>query len=196
MVFDTSPLEFENPAALLEPASNTTGTEIRVIRLIIDWNARIICAETKDPNDRSILRTRWDRLEDAYILPPTVDATRLREWVEAEVVPRALPLADVFETKWKNGHLVGHFPHHEAMKDDFDYWMERCIEPPMQDGWIWTAAEWLEMGVPELRPDTTDEELEILTDDLMREAAQNNIVIVGGEKEVYEYLKILRSRLL
>ncbi len=192
---DTSNLDFDKATALLEPAANFRGAVPRDILLVIDWEERQIYAETRDPGDRGMPERRWNGLESAYVLPQGVDATRLRGWVEEEVVPRAAPLADAFEAEWDDLRKVGRFPGHENDRVEFDAWMCIRAEPPQHSGGLWTVDEWLEDGIPEVRPDSSDEDLEILAEDLVREAESQDIVLVGGVQEVYNYLLSLRDSL-
>ncbi|MFA7153749.1 MAG: DUF2080 family transposase-associated protein [Methanoregulaceae archaeon] len=192
----TLDLVFEKPTELLEPSSNHRGAVPRDILLVINWQDGEIYAETKDPGDRFIAGTRWAGIEDAYILPSNVNAALLREWAEEEVVPRAQPLADAFEIVCDvNGNLKGAFPGMEEEKLEFDKWLACDAEPPTHGGGLWTVEEWLEGGVPEVAPDSSDEDLEILAEDLVREAESQDIVLVGGVQEAYNYLLSLRDSL-
>jgi putative transposon-encoded protein len=192
----TLDLVFEKPTELLEPSSNHRGAVPRDILLVINWQDGEIYAETKDPGDRFIAGTRWAGIEDAYILPSNVNAALLREWVEEEVVPRAQPLADAFGMVCDvNGNLKGAFPGMEEEKLEFDKWLACDAEPPTHGGGLWTVEEWLEGGVPEVAPDSSDEDLEILAEDLVREAESQDIVLVGGVQEAYNYLLSLRDSL-
>jgi hypothetical protein len=192
----TLDLVFEKPTELLEPSSNHRGAVPRDILLVINWQDGEIYAETKDPGDRFIAGTRWAGIEDAYILPSNVNAALLREWAEEEVVPRAQPLADAFGMVCDvNGNLKGAFPGMEEEKLEFDKWLACDAEPPTHGGGLWTVEEWLEGGVPEVAPDSSDEDLEILAEDLVREAESQDIVLVGGVQEAYNYLLSLRDSL-
>lgn len=185
----TLDLVFEKPTELLEPSSNHRGAVPRDILLVINWQDGEIYAETKDPGDRFIAGTRWAGIEDAYILPSNVNAALLREWVEEEVVPRAQPLADAFEIVCDvNGNLKGAFPGMEEEKLEFDKWLACDAEPPTHGGGLWTVEEWLEGGVPEITSDLTDDDLVDLAGDIVREAEEQNVVLIGGAEAVFYHL--------
>ena len=134
-------------------------------------------------------------MEDAYALPPLVDATQLREWVEDEVLPRALPLLEAYQTVWVDVDQFGRFPGHECEKEEFDRWMSCDAEPPLHDGGLWPVAEWLSGGVEEVGPGTTDAAIEDLTDTIVDEAVVENVVLVGGREAVRAYLLDYRQDL-
>ena len=184
-------LDYDNPTALLE--SDGDG-QPRRINLVIDWASKIISAETRAHDDNSQSESRWRGLEDAYPLPPLTDASRLREWVEAEVLPRAAPLAEVYQTVWEDVEQFGRFPGHETEKQDFDAWMD-SHEPPLHDGGLWLVEDWLSGGVEEVGPGTTDAAIEELADTIVDEAAAENVVLVGGREAVRAYLLDYRQDL-
>ncbi len=184
-------LTYDRPAALLEA---TARGQPRTILLIIDWANKTISAETKDPEDNTTPETRWRGLEDAYPLPPLTDATQLHEWVAEEVLPRAAPLAEAYQTVWEDVKCFGRFPGHEEEKVEFDHWMA-THEPPLHDGGLWSVADWLAGGVPEIREDTPYEALQGLASWTVHAAEIDNVVLVGGEEAVAEYLREIRDDL-
>lgn len=188
----TLALDYDRPTALLQPDAHG---QPRQIALVIDWEHKTISAETRDPNLDGIPETRWRGLEDAYPLPPLVDATRLREWVEEEVLPRALPLLEAYQTVWVDVDQYGRFPGHEREKEVFDRWMLCDAKPPLHDGGLWSVAEWLSGGVEEISPETTDAAIESLADSIVDEAAAENVVVVGGREAVRAYLLDYRQEL-
>ena len=177
-------LSYDRPAALLE--ADARG-QPRTILLLIDWEHKTITAETKDPEDNTTPETRWRGMEDAYQLPPLVDATQLREWVEEGVLPRAAPLAETYETVWEDVEQYGRFPGHEREKEDFDAWMDRA-EPPTHDGGLWTVTDWLAGGVEEVLETTSDEDLRRLSQEIVDEAAGENVVLIGDVEAVLAHL--------
>ena len=187
----TLSLDYDYPTALLEPDGDG---QPRQINLVIDWRDAVISAETRAHDDNTQSEYRWRGMEDAYPLPPLVDATRLREWVEEEVLPRALPLLEAYETVWEDIEQFGRFPGHEDEKQDFDAWMDR-IEPPLHDGGLWPVVDWLSGGVEEVGPGTTDAAIEELADTIVDEAAAENVVLVGGREAVRAYLLDYRQDL-
>ena len=187
----TLSLDYDSPVALLEPDGDG---QPRQINLVIDWRDAVISAETRAHDDNTQSEYRWRGMEDAYPLPPLVDATRLREWVEEEVLPRALPLLEAYETVWEDIEQFGRFPGHEDEKQDFDAWMDR-IEPPLHDGGLWPVVDWLSGGVEEVGPGTTDAAIEELADTIVDEAAAENVVLVGGREAVRAYLLDYRQDL-
>ncbi len=187
----TLSLDYDYPTALLEPDGDG---QPRQINLVIDWRDAVISAETRAHDDNTQSEYRWRGMEDAYPLPPLVDATRLREWVEEEVLPRALPLLEAYETVWEDIEQFGRFPGHEDEKQDFDAWMDR-IEPPLHDGGLWPVVDWLSGGVEEVGPGTTDAAIEELADTIVDEAAAENVVLVGGREAVRAYLLDCRQDL-
>jgi hypothetical protein len=187
----TLSLDYDYPTALLEPDGDG---QPRQINLVIDWRDAVISAETRAHDDNTQSEYRWRGMEDAYPLPPLVDATRLREWVEEEVLPRALPLLEAYETVWEDIEQFGRFPGHEDEKQDFDAWMDR-IEPPLHDGGLWPVVDWLSGGVEEVGPGTTDAAIEELADMIVDEAAAENVVLVGGREAVRAYLLDYRQDL-
>jgi len=187
----TLALDYDNPTALLE----TDGDgQPRRIYLVIDWASEIISAETRAHDDNTRSEYRWRGMGDAYTLPPLVDATQIREWVEDEVLPRAAPLLGAYETVWEDIEQFGRFPGHEDEKNDFDAWMDR-IEPPLHDGGLWHVGDWLSGGVPDLSHETTDAAIESLADRIVEEAAAENVVIVAGREAVRAYLLDYRQDL-
>ena len=153
----TLTLDYDRPTALLEPDGDG---QPRRIPLVIDWAAAVISAETRAHDDNTQSEYRWRGMEDAYPLPPLVDATRLREWVEEEVLPRALPLLEAYQTVWVDVDQFGRFPGHECEKGEFDRWMAMDAEPPLHDGGLWLVEDWLSGGVEEVGPGTTDAAIE------------------------------------
>lgn len=181
---DTSSLSYDRPTALLEATYHGVA---RDILLVIDWEQQTISAETRDPSTVTTTEYRWRGREDAYVLPPLVDAAALREWVESEVVPRAEPLAGAYQTVYEDVKTYGRFPQHENEKAEFDRWME--IEaPPLHDGGLWLVEDWLSPGVPEMSRETTDATIEALADTIVEEAAAENVIIVEGREAVRAYL--------
>lgn len=187
----TLSLDYDYPTALLEPDGDG---QPRQINLVIDWRDAVISAETRAHDDNTQSEYRWRGMEDAYPLPPLVDAAQLREWVEEEVLPRALPLLEAYETVWEDIEQFGRFPGHEDEKQDFDAWMDR-IEPPLHDGGLWPVVDWLSGGVEEVGPGTTDAAIEELADTIVDEAAAENVVLVGGREAVRAYLLDYRQDL-
>ena len=189
---DLSSLNYDRPTALLE--ADARGAGPRDILLVIDWQVKLISVETREPDDNGVSEARWHGLENAYQLPPLVDATQLREWVEEEVLPRAAPLAEAYQTVWEDVEQFGRFPGHEADKQDFDAWMG-SHEPPLHDGGLWLVEDWLSGGVEEVGPGTTDAAIEDLTDTIVDEATHENVVLVAGREAVRAYLLDYRQDL-
>jgi len=185
-------LDYDRPVALLE--SDGDG-QPRHILLVIDWASKIISVETRAHDDNARSEYRWRGMEDVYSLPPLVDATQLREWVAEEVLPRAAPLADAYETVWEGVERFGRFPGHEDEKEEFDRWMSCDAEPPLHDGGLWPVEDWLSGGVDEVDPETTDAAIEELTDTIVDEAAAENVVFVAGREAVRAYLLDYRQDL-
>lgn len=185
-------LNYVAPVDLLEA---TARGQPRTILLLINWQEQTISAETKDPEDNTQPETRWHGLEDAYSLPPLTDATQLRQWVEDEVLPRAAPLAEAYQTIWEDVKCFGRFPGHEREKEDFDAWMDRA-EPPTHAGRLWSVEDWLAGGVPEIRAETPDDNsLLRIACDIHHEAEQANVVLIGGGPAVIRHLQNLRDGL-
>ncbi len=185
-------LDYDCPVALLEPDGDG---QPRQINLVIDWRDAVISAETRAHDDNARSEYRWRGMEDAYLLPPLVDATKLREWVEVVVLPRATPLLEAYETVWVDVDQFGRFPGHECEKDEFDRWMSCDAEPPLHDGGLWPVEDWLSGGVDEVGPETTDAAIEELADRIVEEAAAENVVLVGGREAVRAYLLDYRQDL-
>jgi hypothetical protein len=86
----------------------------------------------------------------------------------------------------------------EAERRGFHVWMSIHADPPQHDLEIWGVREWVDLGELidlGLTPDIPDEELEALADVLMEIAAFHQVVLVGGEEAVLEYLRELRDTL-
>lgn len=188
----TLSLDYDCPVALLEPDGDG---QPRWINLVIDWAGEVISAETRAHDDNARSEYRWRGMEDAYPLPPLVDAAQLREWVEEEVLPRALPLLEAYRTVWVDVDQFGRFPGHECEKEEFDRWMSCDAEPPLHDGGLWLVEDWLSGGVDEVGPETTDAAIEELTDTIVDEAAAENVVFVAGREAVRAYLLDYRQDL-
>jgi hypothetical protein len=188
----TLSLDYDYPTALLEPDGDG---QPRQIHLVIDWASKIISAETRAHILDTQSEYRWRGMEDAYPLPPLVDAAQLREWVEEEVLPRALPLLEAYQTVWVDVDQFGRFPGHEEDKQDFDAWMACDAEPPTHEGGLWSVADWLSGGVEEVSHETTDAAIEALADRIVEEAAAENVVLVGGREAVRAYLLDYRQDL-
>jgi len=184
-------LDYDAPAALLQPDARG---QPRHISLVIDWEHATITAETRDPSDNGVPETRWRGLEDAYPLPPLVDATELREWVAEEVLPRAAPLADAYETVWEDVEKFGRFPGHEDEKAEFDRWMA-MHEPPTHQGGLWRVAEWLPDIADEVFPDSTDERLQRVALEIEHEAELDGVVFAEGAGAVLALLKQVRDEM-
>ena len=184
-------LDYSAPAALLQPDARG---QPRTILLVIDWEQATITAETRDPSDNGVPETRWRGLEDAYPLPPLVDATELREWVAEEVLPRAAPLADAYETVWEDVEKFGRFPGHEDEKAEFDRWMA-MHEPPTHQGGLWRVAEWLPDIADEVFPDSTDERLQRIALEIEHEAEADGIAFAEGDGAVLALLKQVRDEM-
>ena len=187
----TLSLDYDLPAALLQPDARG---QPRHISLVIDWVHATITAETRDPSDNGVPETRWRGLEDAYPLPPLVDATELREWVAEEVLPRAAPLADAYETVWEDVEKFGRFPGHEDEKAEFDRWMA-MHEPPTHQGGLWRVAEWLPDITDEVFPDSTDERLQRVALEIEHEAELDGVVFAEGDGAVLALLKQVRDEM-
>ncbi|WP_343241547.1 DUF2080 family transposase-associated protein [Methanoculleus sp. UBA312] len=185
-------LDYDCPVALLEPDGDG---QPRQINLVIDWADAVISAETRAHDDNARSEYRWRGMEDAYTLPPLVDATQLREWVETEALLRALPLLEAYRTVWADVDQFGRFPGHECEKEEFDRWMSCDAEPPLHDGGLWPVEDWLSGGVDEVGPETTDAAIEELADTIVDEAAAENVVFVAGREAVRAYLLDYRQDL-
>lgn len=187
----TLSLAYARPTALLEA---TPGGVPRDIHLIIDWEQRTISAETRAPESRGThSEYEWRGRQSAYSLPTLVDAAALRDWVIAEVVPRAAPLADAYELIYEDVDPYGRFPGHETKKGDFDHWMATEAAPPEHNGGLWDVCEWLADDLCGVRATTTDEQLRIIADEILLAADKENIVLVGGRSAVLEYLQDVRD---
>ena len=185
-------LNYGRPAALLE--ADARG-QPRHISLVINWEHKTITAETKDPEDNTTPETRWRGMEDAYPLPPLVDATQLHDWVAEEVLPRAAPLADAYETVWEDVERFGRFPGHEDEKAEFDRWMACDAEPPTHTGGLWRVAEWLPDAAEEVFPDSTDERLQRIALEIECDAEIDGIVFAEGDGAVLALLKQIRDEM-
>ena len=185
-------LDYDCPVALLEPDGDG---QPRQINLVIDWADAVISAETRAHDDNARSEYRWRGMGDAYPLPPLVDATQLREWVETEALLRALPLLEAYRTVWADVDQFGRFPGHECEKEEFDRWMSCDAEPPLHDGGLWPVEDWLSGGVDEVGPETTDAAIEELADTIVDEAAAENVVFVAGREAVRAYLLDYRQEL-
>jgi hypothetical protein len=192
MISFTLSLDYDHPTALLEPDGDG---QPRQINLVVDWADAVISAETRAHDDNARSEYRWRGMEDAYTLPEPVDAAQLREWVEEEVLPRALPLLEAYRTVWVDVDQFGRFPGHECEKEEFDRWMSCDAEPPLHDGGLWPVEDWLSGGVDEVGPETTDAAIEELTDTIVDEAAAENVVFVAGREAVRAYLLDYRQEL-
>ena len=188
----TLSLDYDYPTALLEPDGDG---QPRQINLIIDWASKIISAETRAHILDTQSEYRWRGMEDAYPLPPLVDAAQLREWVEEEVLLRATPLLEAYQTVCVDVDQYGRFPGHEMDKEEFDRWMLCDAEPPLHDGGLWPVVDWLSGGVEEVSHETTDAAIEALADRIVEEAAAENVVLVGGREAVRAYLLDYRQDL-
>ena len=188
----TLSLDYDSPTALLEADGDG---QPRQILLVIDWAERTISAETRAHDDNTRSEYRWRGMEDASPLPPLVDATQLREWVETEALLRALPLLEAYRTVWEDVEQYGRFPGHEREKEEFDRWMSCDAEPPLHDGGLWRVEDWLSGGVEEIGPETTDAAIESLADTIVDEAAAENVVVVAGREAVRAYLLDYRQDL-
>lgn len=191
---DTSALVFDSPIDLLE--ADCQGEGAREILLVIDWEDRRITAETRDPTTEGTPEYRWHGRESAYLLPPMVDASRLKEWVDENVVPLADEIVQHYEKVWDGNNFKGRFPGHEDEKEGFDEWMDRA-DPPTHDGGLWDIEDWLEGGqnlnAGELDAFTSDEQINRLAADIVDNAARENVVIRGEEERTREYLRELRQ---
>ncbi len=188
----TLSLDYDCPVELLEPDGDG---QPRQINLVIDWRDAVISAETRAHDDNARSEYRWRGMEDAYPLPPLVDATQLREWVETEALPRALPLLEAYQTVWVDVDQFGRFPGHECEKEEFDRWMAMDAEPPLHDGGLWLAEDWLRADIEEVGPGTTDAAIEELADTIVDEATATNVVFVAGREAVRAYLLDYRQDL-
>ncbi|MFA7121624.1 MAG: hypothetical protein WC277_09090, partial [Bacilli bacterium] len=188
----TLSLNYDRPSALLEPDSDGRA---RRIYLVIDWQERMISAETQAHDDNTQTEYRWRGMEDAYPLPPLVDATQLREWVGKEVLPRATPLLEAYQTVWDDVERFGRFPGHEREKEEFDTWMSCEAEPPTHTGGLWRVAEWLPDIADEVFPDSTDERLQRVALQIEHEAEIDGVVFAEGGEAVLALLKVVRDEI-
>ena len=188
----TLSLDYTTPAALLQPDARG---QPRHILLVIDWEHATITAETRDPNLDGMPERRWRGMEDAYPLPPLVDATQLHDWVAEEVLPRAAPLAEVYQTVWEDVERFGRFPGHEDEKAEFDRWMACDAEPPTHTGGLWRVAEWLPDAADEVFPDSTDERLQRIALEIECDAEIDGIVFAEGDGAVLALLKQIRDEM-
>ena len=187
--------DYESPTALVE--IDAAGQQNEIL-LVIDWAERTISVETREQFDYTNEAWLRDR-EDIYDLPQNVDASKLRAWVEEEVVPRAQPLADAFEVVVRNGKRWGEFPGLEDERMRFHAWMAIHATPPQHDLEIWEARDWIDLGETidlGLTRDIPDEELEILADTLLGIAEYHQVALVSGREGVLEYLRELRDSLI
>jgi len=181
---------YEHPTALVEFGDDGRQNEIL---LVIDWAGRTISVETREQFDYT--DEAWLRdLVDIYDLPENVDATELRAWVEEEVVPRAQPLADVFEIVTRNGKRWGEFRGVEDARKGFHVWMGIHARPPTYDWEVWEVSDYLP-DLPESMSTISDEEIELLADRALKYAACDGVVFIGGREAVREFLVASRERL-
>ena len=189
-VFAVNIDDYEHPTALVELDPDGKPNEIL---LVIDWAGRTISVETPEQFDYSDEAWLRDRV-DIYDIPPNVDATELRTWVEEEVVPRAQPLADVFEIVTRNGKQWGEFPGREDVRKGFHAWMGIHARPPTYDWEVWEVSDYLP-DLPESMSTISDEEIELLADRALKYAACDGVVFIGGREAVREFLAASRERL-
>jgi len=195
---DISMLKYDRPTDLLEPAHCTRmGVVPKDIYLVINWESQIIYIGKRKPEYREgAAEVRCGGREDAYRLSPSIDASRLRYWVEDEILPRVEPLAKAYR-----GDLYDpaedqesrRFPGREVAKAKFDVWMTVAARPPRHSGGLMTADGWLDTGLSEVRPDSSDSELKRFAEMIVADTAVMNIIIVGGEDTVFEYLRDFRD---
>ncbi len=188
----TISLDYRTPTALLQPDAHG---QPRQIALVIDWEHKTITVETRDPSDNGAPERWWRGLADAYQLPPLVDATQLREWVETEVLPRAALLAEAYRTVWEDVEQFGRFPGHEEEKHEFDRWMACDAEPPTHAGRLWRVAEWLPNATDEVFPDSSDERLQRIALEIEHEAEIDGVVFAEGDGAVLALLKEIRDEM-
>ena len=181
---------YEHPTALVEFGDDGRQNEIL---LVIDWAGRTISVVTREQFDYADEAWLRDRV-DIYDLPPNVDATLLRDWVERQVVPRAQPLAEAFALVTRNGKQWGEFPKMEDERRRFHIWMAIHAEPPAYDWEQWEVSDYLP-DLPESMSTISDEEIELLADRALRYAAMEGVVFIGGREAVREFLVASRERL-
>lgn len=187
---DLSPLDYDDPLALLEQAYDREGPK-RVL-LVVEWEQRRISAETRDPSAEGIPEYRWHGREDAYALDPLVDATALRQWVIDAILPAARPLFAAYEREWDGDNWVGTFPGHEEEKADFDALVDHIDAPRLTGGnaGIYRPEEWLVFPPHGFSPSSSDKDIAHLADEIVREARAENALVVG---DVGAYLRGMRD---
>lgn len=190
---NTSSLIYESPIALID--CDRDGP--REILLIIDWEEQTITAETRNTRYDGTPEYRFHRRGDAYPLPPTVDASALKGWVDEHIAPLTDRLATLYKKTWDGNNYVGRFPGHEDEKEGFDAWLVNSARYPCHDGGVWEIDEWLDGGAAlargELTPTTTPEEINYLASSIVDNAALENVVVCGGKDATRVYLLKLQE---
>jgi len=159
-------INYKDPLDLIEPNYPGDCERQKRIYLEIDWSRKKITAYTYNFKIGGTPSRIWHGLADIYQLPCNTDASKIKEWVEQEVIPRIKPLEDAFESYWDGSNWRGKWKDDadvETIYDDFNDFMSSqqfgngSVPAIMDSGGVWDVYDWLQEPPKEITADTTDE---------------------------------------
>jgi len=181
---------YENSTDLIEENYPGNYPEQMPIYLWIDWETEEITAGTRNYQIGGTPMREWHGLVSAYRLPWNVDARELQEWVQNEIIPVVIEIEAGFESYWDGSNWKGRFS--ENVDSDLSYIIETTC--PTHEGGLWDVSSWFE-SYPDITADSTDEEIQEIANDEVRDAENNGIILIGGVEKVFEYLTMRRDEL-
>ena len=180
-------IEYTQSTALIEEGQNC---EQNPIVLTIDWDDEEITVRTIASHERNSTPGRvWHGIASEYYLTLSVDATKLREWVETDIVPLAEKLLPMFSVDFDRGNRCGNWNRDKDEFSDADPLLQeierKCYDdtdvPQLQgDGpGLWDVREWAAPTKEELNAETTDDQIAELVKTIESAAESENVVLCG-----------------
>lgn len=173
------------PTAYLKSNPNSSEElEAHPIFLVIDWEENTIAIENRDcQNERFPIR-ELHGLVTRFLLPSQVDATKLKDWIENNILSLVEKIAD--ETVIKEGGccILGRTSEGENLFLELIRCVTWHMDAEVHNGELQTVETWLEKySVPE------DVNHGDFITEILKKAKEKNIVLVG---DIDEYILCLQ----
>jgi hypothetical protein len=194
-------IDYQNSTDLITPNYRGDCDRQMPIWLEIDWENKEITAYTRNFRVGGTPANIWHGRADVYHLPNNTDASRLKGWVESDVIPRIKSLEAAYESYWDGSNWRGRWKDDDTVEtiyDDFHEFMSSqeagngSVPAILDGGGVWDVWDWLQ-DLPEgLDANTTDAELDAIAKEILSEANCQDIVLDG---DVVAFLKNRREDL-
>lgn len=206
-------INFNKPTDLIEP--NYPGQHPRqmpiYLKISFDTDPIEIYATTQDYRITGTPFDEWNGHVQVFELPSSVNAAKLKEWVDDKLIDYVKILAGGYESCWNGNNYVAKWSDKaRQVLEDLNWKFSQNMDinsdfaPVTEMGGLWEPGEWLMHSIflpdledPTVRIDkymitatTPDNDLKKISDALEEEGEDMGVVWDG---DMYEYLEDLRQ---